>query len=406
MADEEALCIGDSCDRPINKQEMLQCAICAQLFHTECIGVTKKAKSLPFSCLSCRKVPKHIDEILTVMNTLLIKNSRLVDEVTALRNEVGSLRNENEKILVTVTELKKDNRDLLESVASISTNVQKIVWNTFRENDSNDKPKAGGARREKEFKELILSDSMLRLVDPEKLMDSKLVAIPNADIKKLTEEIEKPEYENKRYDRVVIMAGTNDLQNNEDDDDEHYESLQSFKLLIEKASKNAQEVTVSSVCPRLDDAGKKVAAFNTGLEGICDEKGCSFVDHTKFFTLSDETINDGYLSGSNGPHLSKAGLNRVVKSLNLKIKNGVTDVMKPYSPRSPTSGGMARNRQNLQNEKRDLRGVRFNHNGCVLCNEGGHNAVDCFHRNRGPVICRSCGIAGHKAKHHVRSHGN
>ncbi len=41
--------------------------------------------------------------------------------------------------------------------------------------------------------------------------------------------------------------------------------------------------------------------------------------------------------------------------------------------------------------------IQYNHDACVLCNEGGHHSADCQHRHLGPL---KCGDYGHKAKHH------
>jgi hypothetical protein len=135
---------------------------------------------------------------------------------------------------------------------------------------------------------------------------------------------------------------------------------------------------------------------------LCDRKGCEFVSHTNGFMLADNSVNDGYLVGGTGPHLTKAGINKVVKNLKLKTRPGVKDTTKPFQNISKQN---YRNQQerSAQRPNRNIQGVRFYNNGCVLCNERGHNAAECRHQYRGPVICNTCGIPGHKSKHHDRT---
>ncbi len=42
--------------------------------------------------------------------------------------------------------------------------------------------------------------------------------------------------------------------------------------------------------------------------------------------------------------------------------------------------------------------INYRSGGCVYCNELDHNSALC--RHQGAVTCHSCGLQGHKAKHH------
>ncbi len=61
-------------------------------------------------------------------------------------------------------------------------------------------------------KHLVLSDSMLGLVDHSKLVDTKLVPLSGGRVHTLKEELLKPEYHVAKYRKVTLMVGTNDLQ--------------------------------------------------------------------------------------------------------------------------------------------------------------------------------------------------
>ena len=184
--------------------------------------------------------------------------------------------------------------------------------------------------------------------------------------------------------------------------------IKKYDELIDAAKAIATEVSVSTLCPRLDNLQDKVESFNSGLTELCDRKECHLVNHVNSFTLADGTVNDGYLAGGTGPFLTKSGINRVAKNLKLRLKEGVTDVTAGQQDRSKrdgfSNGTDPRRKQHIapQNSQRpSVPGVRVNYRGCVLCNEGGHNAASCHHRTYGPVICRTCHLPGHKAKHHT-----
>ena len=64
---------------------MIQCSVCAEWFHTECVGLKKDATVGIWPCPSCRQIPKQSKrswEFYTAKPTLLIGDSliRNVDE--------------------------------------------------------------------------------------------------------------------------------------------------------------------------------------------------------------------------------------------------------------------------------------------------------------------------------------
>jgi hypothetical protein len=180
-------------------------------------------------------------------------------------------------------------------------------------------------------------------------------------------------------------------------------------------------VTISSVCPRLDSVKEMVEPFNVSLEMLCQDSGATFIDNTPILTLGDGSVNDGYLVDGKGPHLTKAGVNKLARNLRLEIKDTSKDVTKApgkhpnnkshqntagkygagYSRSSQSSVGTvstSSNQTGAQTQGRASDKVWFNNGRCVYCNEPGHNSSTC--RHQGAVTCHSCGKKGHKAKHH------
>ncbi len=67
--------------------------------------------------------------------------------------------------------------------------------------------------------------------------------------------------------------------------------------------------------------------LNTSLKMMCEENGATFIDNTPIITLGDGTTNDGYLEGGKWPHLTKQGVNKLVRNLKLNIKDPESDVI-------------------------------------------------------------------------------
>ncbi len=76
------------------------------------------------------------------------------------------------------------------------------------------------------------------------------------------------------------MTSTNDLKDAKDKPDSISDIVQKYSALIEYAKVISQYVTISSVCPRIDDVTELVEPFNTNLQVLCEDKDCEFIDHT------------------------------------------------------------------------------------------------------------------------------
>ena len=369
-----------SCSMDDPRADTTQCVLCRTYYHIDCVGVLKKFKNHPFTCEDCKCMPKMIYDILEI-----VKNTK--DE---LLKQVNSLTADVQRNEMECSRLREENKKLAKSVADLTAKEGREKWENFRKNED-----------KQDFKELVVSDSMLKFLDDKKLNNTKVVSIQGASIDAVQKELEKPELHGSQLERVVLMVGTNELKPEKENciDD----MRKKFNSLIDAAQSIAKNVTLSSVCPRLDDSQEMVEPANEMLTGICEEKNCILLNHKDTFTLADGSVNDGYLVGGRGPHLTKSGLNRIAKNLKLQIKEGISDVSKTMNTYGNVSQRDGR-RPNQPPQRRPLLpDVRYNHRGCVLCNEGGHNASSCRHRHMGPVICRTCQIPGHKAKHHQGS---
>jgi hypothetical protein len=313
------------------------------------------------------------------------------------------------------TKLTGENAELRSQVAALTTQLQQAKWRSFTSDDN--------ANRD-----LVLSDSTLSAVDTDKLQNTRLVCVPDAKAETLTEELQKPEHKDKSYDRIVLVVGSNDISECKDNE-ESANVVPKFASLIDKAKTKATQVSISSVCPRLDrpEIKERIDAFNANLQVLCTDNECDFTDNTPSFTLGTGDINDGYLAMGKGPHLSKAGVNNLVRNLKLRTKQDITDFTRSHHQRNAVQKNAVHQQKNSVPQKRSSQQERssqyqrssrnqsprkcssgeqvtshddvvFNRNACYFCNIPGHRADDC--RHKGPVTCHACGEQGHKRKHH------
>ena len=402
MADEDIVCNLEGCEQLDDKKNIVSCLICRKTYHAICANV--KTKTAVYMCNECSGIILQMSEI-----KLEVTNLKQI-----LKNQTTDLMKKLEEKTAECQQKATENAGLLTQVASLTAELKQAKWKSFTEGPQ----------------ELVVSDSMLSNVDQQKLQNTKVVAMSGAHVDEIRTELQKPKYHGARLDRLVLMTGTNDLKDAKDKPESIPEIVKKYSALIEDAKAISQYVTVSSICPRIDDVTDLVEPFNTNLQVLCEDKDCEFVDHTPIFTLGDGSINDGYLTQGKGPHLTKAGLNKVAKNLKLKVKTGVIDITKTYQPRNSTPDESHMSRQGKQNGKgpqhwgykQDQRSsaegatqsgsskiqdmkwnpdVIYNRDGCVLCNEGGHSSSECRHRYRGTVVCNLCQAPGHKAKHHI-----
>ena len=96
--------------------------------------------------------------------------------------------------------------------------------------------------------------------------------------------------------------------------------IDSMKEVLQKAKVLADNVQISSVIQSLDQNNEKVDLLNVGLISLCEEAGVKYIDNRPRFTTQDGEVNGGYLA-NDGIHLSRAGTNKLVKNLKLKMKS-------------------------------------------------------------------------------------
>ena len=335
--------------------EMVRCCFCMRWFHANCMKDKNETFENIWNCLTCRMMPTQI-------TTLLASLSQLTCVVNELKDEQEKLKAETTALKCEISEL-KCKFDEMKNSQTYSSVVQNNNPSTQTRNS------------------LLIGDSVIRDIDQEKLSETTVKCLPGATIKRVHDELQKID-PTESHSKIFIVAGTNDYAK---EDKTIQDTIEQFSNLLSYACSKADDVVVSSICPRQDISRNEedLAAFNAGLQSLCEDKGCVFVDHTQTFTLGDGSVNEGFLLNK-GPHLSRAGSNRLAKNLKLQVKgDDATKRRQNTGFNTRTSG--ARRGRNYNQER-----------GCYNCGERNHVSNNCRHGQ--PVVCTSCNGRGHKAK--------
>ena len=323
----------------------------------------------------------NVDDI-RLMNDSQVDKMKINDLKASLKTMIRhTAESKLDRILKELQTEREERAKLSNSVQNLTEIMEtlstKIEGNTNR-------------RQQKEPDEvkttLLIGDSTLRDIDETRLCKTEMKCQRNnGKVNTVKDELSKLKEQHCSYENVVVVVGTNDCANLENDNIENV--VKSYSELIDEAKNIAVNTVISSIIPR-SDVRESIDIFNDELRKLCDEKRCTFVDQTPVFTLRDDSVNDGYVIGT-GPHLIKSGTNRLIKSL--KIQTTQEDVTRRWQnrnqPQRPTQGTQWR--KGPGHTRNDFR--------CQFCNERGHNKDTCRHGQ--PVTCRACGQKGHKDKH-------
>ena len=276
---------------------MIRCCLCASWFHEECVGIQCDAdRGGVWPCPECRQNGTRV-------KTLIGTVEGLVSAVRVIGEQLASSEKERRDERIRTEERAMA---LHKEVVTLKEQVATLTWRTFRQPGQ---PSS-----------LLLGSSLVRNVSRDKLVDTDVTCLPGgklADVKRKLEQLPCG------FDTITVLAGGNDCDTSPPPSAEAV--VEGYSAVIDTALVKARTVTVSSVCPR----------FTTRkTTNTIDEKSVTFIDNTPLFTLSDGSVNDGYLQ-RDGVHLTTTAINRVAKNLALKIicaEDGACGQARPPPP--------------------------------------------------------------------------
>ena len=369
--ENEQFCNFTDCPNNKDNKNNSQCMICQELYHYTCANVSNKAR---FVCATCRDTVKNMRSLQSTIQAL---NELLTNNVKTTRTLQSELKEKHEQYVLLVNE----NAKLKEENSRLQP----------KRRNGQQQPRIETPDLENNCDHLVITDSMLKDVDENKLSSTAFHKIPGARISAVEKKLES--FQGVSYKTVTLHVATNDLYDIKDDSSKIPDVINNFKKLVQQVKALGDQVCISSVCPRLDQVGELVEPFNVALKVLCEEMMVKYIDHTPSFTLADGRVNDGYL-WRNGPHLTKQGTNCVIRNLQIPLKPNVTEATKD---RFDTYASALRHTNENRTSPANM-DVNIHRDGCRHCNERGHNVSSCHHSR--PVMCNICKLRGHKAKHH------
>ena len=278
---------------------MIRCCLCPRWYHEECVGIRCDSDRVGvWPCIECRQNGTRVTILLGTIDGL-VAAVRVIGEQLA----TSERKNREER---TATD--ENTAVLRREVISLKEQVATLTWRTFRQ------PSQSSS--------LLIGSSLVKNVSRDKLVDTDVISLPGgklADIKKKLEQLPNG------FDSITVLAGGNDCDTSPPTSAETI--VDAYSAVIDTALVNARTVTISSVCPRLTttETTNTIDAVNAGLVSLCVEKRVTFINNTSSVTLSDGSVNDGYLQ-RDGVHLTTAAINRVAKNLALKVKSAEAGV--------------------------------------------------------------------------------
>ena len=411
----------------------------------------RAAPSTPQHAITPRQnaqVPTPILE--TSLRDALNKLSEKVEGVSASNKQLEDLKNENLELKVELTRLQgelKASNLLLEERSNELAIERSLRMNLEAVPESNNPPK--------EDPVLVVGSSIIRDLDDNLYMNTKVEAASGATPQTVTQMLENHKKNEEKFSHVIIVAGGNQLDFDSAENQQGItETISDMKVTVAAAQQISDKVSVCQLPPRIH----KASAANTINEfnGRLSELPCDIIQTRDQFYLADGTPNDGYLD-RDLIHLNLRGSAKLMKSMGLELKdpgnrqvvrnkaayknsrsqepqppiiasrNGYADAVRsppektppksqrknppPKSqtypqtnpappptresqPQSKTTAPLG-NKDNASPIQRPPP-LQPEYNFCGYCGEPGHNHLSC--RHGGPVQCNQCGLRTHKKK--------
>ena len=284
---------------------MIACVLWLHKNHTKCLTeqyTDFDGKS--YRCEKCRQIPDNITALVTMTSALL-------KEFGKLQNQVKTVNENQMKVSKQLSDIKEQNDCTTQDNVVLRTEITQLRAEISAKHWSKkDKPK----------QTIVIGSSLVKHMDESKIQNTKVMCKPGGKVKDIAEQV-KALPSDVKYDKLVLLAGGNDISENNDLES----SKTQYKSLVRDAKTKFNHIVVSAIPPRMKPAEftEKAAQFNAELQVIAAENECEYVDHSGAFYLNGGQINDGYFD-NDGIHPNLRGTNQIGKALGLEGKNTAT----------------------------------------------------------------------------------
>lgn len=249
---------------------------------------------------------------------------------------------------------------------------------------------------------LILGDLLVKDIVPNKLINMEIQAEPEAKATDILPRLK--ESTNDTYCSIAVCAGTND-RNSKEFSAETISTV--FRDIINAAKPKVTDVKsikIASIPPRNDckEVQQHIEALNAALIAITEDEGATSVNNDLSFKLADSSPNDGYLL-TVGIHLTYNGTKRLAKNLKLPFDPMMGKTVGSNTPLEDAGHHKVKSYRKKDDAKPQTKTIcqapNQNYKGkeCWFCGGKNHTSGNCRHGQK--IVCHTCGVHGHKAKH-------
>ena len=218
---------------------------------------------------------------------------------------------------------------------------------------------------------LFIGTSQIKFIDENRLNSTSVKCMRGAYIIDVDHELSKTDLS--QFKNLVIMVGTNNISQGDDQDRMLYE----YDHMIEHISNKAPHVSiyVCALTPRIDAKRKHAALknLNNRLRLMCLKSyQAVFIDNSEFFIKDNVFIDESKLNQNDGYHINRKGTTALLRAINAKI-------------------------QILHKPNSEVTELHTRRKACFKCGESNHLSAKCHFEQ--PVKCHWCARLGHKAKY-------
>ena len=293
---EKIRCISMCKLNGLSTKKMVQCCMCLELFHLECINI-KLIKELPkiWNCLRCRTLPVQIESLMN-------KFAKFEESMILQANQLNELNKLHKECVRTNANLSFDLQTSNESLRlaheenkNLQLKLIKLEAELLREKNSNSKSNSeindfhqarnlddfkDHSSQAKDIKHFLIGSSIIR--DTTKTTgDLQIRSHGGATVLTLVEQLSS--YPDNSFSAITMVVGSNDC----DCQIEEEKFMDNYNTLINHAKRiSTGEVRISSVCPRVKGGSQyqnKVIAINKSLKQLAEKRDCIFINNdTKF----------------------------------------------------------------------------------------------------------------------------
>ena len=344
--------MSDNCMYPEDPdgQNQVRCTLCNIWHHCEC--VKEDDSGMVWTCPSCsgmvslmrsmqadlKLLKDNFDDINETLTAAKTTNHDLFDVLTEIKEELRKEQATRATREEEIERLRSQIRDLSDEIR-ILTNQKKAHSDQSPSKHQTSKASYASATSTKTTglpspplppteptKTLLIGTSLLRNINPEKLVNCDLIAKGGAKVDDLSQIIASMP-DSREYKEVILVAGSVDLESGSQAD-----VINAFKAFTVCALDKAKKVRISSVIPRADTHIKaRIDPLNVELKNMCNADQHEFVDNDPFFHVMSGEINKALLL-EDGLHLSQAGVECLIRNLGL-ITKGSPFSTKRYAKR-------------------------------------------------------------------------